>query len=184
MAADCSFTKYFRGSELNVLKRFVDAAESVKASSVVRCNSDCPLIDPVVISKVVAQFTENKNQFDYVSNILRPTYPTGMHCEIFSFDSLREAYRNAEDPLELEHVTPYIYRRPDKFRLCNVSQDLDLSTYRWTVDYREDFDLIAKIYKALYKTNPLFDMTTIIELMHNNPDWLKINSHITKQSTV
>lgn len=174
----------FRGEECDVLSRFYHAVTHTNASCVVRCNADCPLIDPSVVELVVSTFRENSDRYDYVSNILIPTFPTGMHCEAFSFDSLQRAYTNAVDPLEREHVTPYIYRRPSLFRLHNVALPVDLSSHRWTLDYPEDFQLISLIYKSLQSSTPLFGMDAILTLLAEHPEWKDINGHITKLATV
>ena len=176
--------QFYRGSEFDVLDRFYHAARQVEASVIIRCNSDCPLIDPKIVELVFNQYFNSEEAFDYVSNILEPTFPTGMHCEIFSFAALESAHLKATDSLEREHVTPYIYRRPDFFRLKNVAQKKDLSSHRWTLDFPEDFELISRIYGALYKLDPMFDTEAILTLLETNPDWSKINAHISKKSTV
>jgi len=107
-----------------------------------------------------------------------------MHTEVFSFEVLAKAHLLARDPLEREHVTPYIYRRPDIFRLRNIALDRDLSRQRWTLDHPEDFDFISRVYKALYPANPLFVMDDVLELLRQHPEWLEINGHIQKQATV
>ncbi len=173
-----------RGSEDDVLARYYQAAKEISADVVVRCNADCPLIDSMVVDQVISRFLQEPGKFDYVSNILIPSFPTGMHCEVFSFDSLQDAFIHAADPQEREHVTPYIYRRPEIFRLHNVGLEQDLSFHRWTLDYQEDFELISKIYKELYPLDKLFGMTAILELIQRNPHWEKINSNIQKNSTV
>lgn len=173
-----------RGSEHDVLARYYQAAQEIGADVVVRCNADCPLIDPSVLDQVISRFFQEPGRFDYVSNILTPSFPTGMHCEVFTFDALQHAFSHAVDLLEREHVTPYIYRRPDVFRLHNVSLGHDLSFHRWTLDYQEDFELISRVYRELYISDNLFGMTAILELLQRNPHWSKINSHIQKNSTV
>lgn len=175
---------HFRGPESDVLSRFYHAAQDAGAGTVVRCNSDCPLIDPAVVDRVISAYQEESHLYDYVSNILRPTYPTGMHTEVFSIEVLEEAHRLAKEPLEREHVTPYIYRRPKSFRLKNIALDQDLSWHRWTLDLPEDLDLISRIYQALYPVNPLFTMDDVLNTLARQPEWLKINSHIQKQATV
>lgn len=175
---------YFCGSEPDVLSRYYHAAQYVGAKIVVRCNSDCPLIDPGVVDLIITAYQEQRHFYDYVSNILQPTYPTGMHTEVFSFEVLEKAHLLARDPMDREHVTPYIYHRPDTFRLKNIALDRDLSWHRWTLDYPEDLDFISRVYKALYPTNPLFVMDDVLELLCQHPEWLKINGHIKKQATV
>ena len=132
----------YAGSEFDVLDRYYSAAMKEGADIVVRCNGDCPLIDPCTIDLVVDSFLQSKSDFDYVSNILVPSFPVGLHTEVFSMDALRIAHCNAIDPLEREHVTPYIYHHPERFKLKNVSHSQDLSFHRWTLDYMEDYDLI------------------------------------------
>ena len=174
----------FRGSEFDVLSRYYFAANEHGAETVVRCNADCPLIDPEVVDRVITAYKVNSGTCDYASNILKPTFPTGMHTEAFSFEALEQAYLNAVDPLEREHVTPYIYRRPDTFSLHNVALDQDLSWHRWTLDLAEDMELIKRIYEALYPTNPSFGMGDVLDLLDRHADWPMINGHIQKRATV
>lgn len=174
---------HFRGSENDVLSRVYGAAKYVNASVIVRCNSDCPLIDPDVINQTIYEYLAN-NELDYVSNILKPTFPTGLHTEVFSFSALEKANENANKSSEREHVTPYIYHRPKQFKIKNIELDRDLSGYRWTLDYPEDLKLIKLIYENLYEKNNKFLMKDILELIEANPEWNKINSHIKKKSTV
>jgi len=174
----------FRGSENDVLARFYGAAKKFDGDCIVRVNSDCPLIDPIVVSKVISEFHNNIDKYDYVSNILKPTYPIGMHTEVFPMASLATSFRLAKDPLEREHVTPYIYRNPKLFRLKNVSYHENLSHYRWTLDFPEDFVLIEKIISSLHPINKNFEVIDVINLLNENPEWNSINSHIKKEQTV
>lgn len=177
----CSF---FRGSENDVLSRFYHAAEEFKADCVVRVNSDCPLIDPAIVENVIAHYLENRNVFDYVANILEPGYPIGMHTEVFSANALKIAYQEAKDQVEREHVTPYIYRNKNRFGLGSIKYHVDLSRYRWTIDYVEDYKLIKKIIIELYPVKINFDMLDILKVFEANPDWFEINSRYKKKQTV
>jgi spore coat polysaccharide biosynthesis protein SpsF len=176
--------KYFRGSETDVLSRFYYAAKYLGASVVVRCNSDCPLIDPDVVDQIITAYQEQRSNYDYVSNILQPTYPTGMHTEVFPIEVLEKVFISATDPVDREHVTPYIYHRPNIFRLKNIALDHDISPHRWTLDYPEDFDFITRVYESLYPTKPMFSMADVLEVLHQHPEWLAINGHIKKNATV
>lgn len=173
---------YYRGSELDVLGRFYCTAKEIGANIVVRCNSDCPLIDPEVVDHIIKNAINSK--YDYVSNILRPTYPTGMHVEVFSFDVLERAYLGAIDPIEREHVTPYIYRRPEIFLMKNIELNKDLSFHRWTLDYSEDLEFITRIFEYLYPNKPLFSMSDVLRAIEKNPEWFALNGHIKKSATV
>lgn len=175
---------YFRGSEDDVLLRYYESAIEFDANYIVRINADCPLIDPLVVEKVINFFIANSKTLDYASNILEPSYPIGFHTEIFSIEALRIANDNSKDLEEREHVTPYIYRNPDIFRLGSVTQDENLSHYRWTVDYPEDLILIEKIINGVYQINPDFGMFDILEFLKDNPELTKINSKISKKQTL
>jgi len=135
-----------RGSEDDVLDRYYNAAVQTNADVVVRITSDCPLIDPVVVDHVIEQFLNN--DCDYCSNSLQRTYPRGLDTEVFSFDALSKAWNESKKDYEREHVTPYIIENPDKFKLLNVSNTIDLSHLRWTLDTKEDFEFIDEQKKA------------------------------------
>jgi spore coat polysaccharide biosynthesis protein SpsF len=172
--------KITRGSENDVLDRYYQAAMQTNADVVVRITSDCPLIDPVVIDQVISQFLEN--DCDYCSNSLMRTFPRGLDTEVFSFKALEKAWNFAKKDYEREHVTPYITENPEKFKLLNVANDIDLSYLRWTLDTKEDFEFIDTVYKKIYPKKTLFLMNDIIELMDMEPELIEINKHVTQKS--
>jgi spore coat polysaccharide biosynthesis protein SpsF len=168
----------FRGSLENLLERHYLAGLEYKADVVVKIPSDCPLIDPEVIDKVISYYIQNKNKFDYVSNLHPPTYPDGNDVEVIPMPVLKITYENALMNMELEHTTPYIWERPDEFRLGNVTWEtgLDYSmTYRFTIDYKEDYDFIKAVYDELYEENNLFGLNDILKLLDRKPELKKIN---------
>jgi spore coat polysaccharide biosynthesis protein SpsF len=169
---------YYRGSEEDVLSRYYEAATEFNVDVVVRLTSDCPIIDPNVIDKVVTHYVENSDQYDYVSNILTRTYPRGLDTEVMSYEVLKRVHEEAKEFTYREHVTAYIYHHPNQFRFCNVSNEKDESKHRWTVDTIEDFELIEKIISKLYPENPYFNMDDVLKLIDENPTWFYINSHI------
>lgn len=169
---------YYRGSEEDVLARYYEAAKLHRADVVIRVTSDCPIIDPQVIDQVIYYFLEHRNKYDYVSNSLTRTYPRGMDAEVFSFKVLNEAFLEALDKPEREHVTLFIYRHPERYNLSNVTYSENQSHHRWTVDTIEDFTLISKIITALYPSKPTFDLEDCLKLLFKKNDWSKINSHI------
>ncbi len=169
---------YYRGSEEDVLSRYYEAATEFGADIVVRVTSDCPLIDPTVVDKVIKHYKDNRDKYDYVSNTLTRTYPRGLDTEVFSYKVLQEAFFYAKEQPEREHVTPYICWHPERFRLGNVFRHENQSQHRWTVDQREDFLLIENIIKALYPNNPQFDMTDVLILLRENSEWVKLNAGV------
>ena len=176
--------KFFRGSENDVLLRYVESAKKFNADLIVRINSDCPLIDPLVVERIIDYFLSDLNNYDYVSNILEVGYPIGFHTEVFSIGAIMKANNNSTNNLEREHVTPYIYRNPNLFNLASITLDHDLSEYRLTVDYPEDFLLIKNVIEVLYPIKPNFDMDDIILFLEEHPDIKNINKGIQKLQTV
>lgn len=168
----------FCGSEEDVLARYYQAAKEYNADVVIRLTGDCPLIDPIVVDKIIKYFFENSNRYDYVSNIIKRTYPRGMDTEVFTFKALEKTYLNAEKSYEKEHVTPYIYNNPHIYSIANVVNVKDLSSFRLTVDTIEDFKLIEIIIENLQIQNKNFSLNDIINLLEQNPDLKKINEHI------
>ncbi|HEY9619561.1 MAG TPA: glycosyltransferase family protein [Crinalium sp.] len=173
--------KWFRGSEHDVLERYYLAAKEYGIEVIIRITSDCPLFDPAILFDLLSYFQDETTQglrIDYLSNTLNRTYPIGLDAEVFTFEALEEAFLRASQPYEREHVTPYIYQHPLIFSLHNQSNDEDLSSYRWTLDTKEDFQFIQVIYEALYRHNCLFTTDEILDFLTENPELIKINSHI------
>ncbi|UCC45370.1 MAG: glycosyltransferase family protein [Candidatus Zixiibacteriota bacterium] len=173
----------FRGEEEDVLDRYCNTASEHNADVVVRITSDCPLIDPVEIDRVIAFYRREYEKYDYVSNILRRTFPRGMECEVFSFEALMTAAREASDSSDREHVTMYIRKRPERFRLGSVTGETDHSRHRWTVDTPEDLELVQRMADEIYPRKPEFGLTDCLELLDRHPDWLLLNDHV-RQKTV
>ncbi len=167
----------FRGSQDDVLERYYLAAKEAGADAVVRITSDCPLIDPQVIDKVIGAFLKEKK--DYTANILgKRTYPQGLDTEVFTFKALEEMHNKAEEKEDREHVTLYLRKRPEEFQCLNVENEKDLSFHRWTLDEQADYDLIKEIYGELYRKNPHFRMKDVVELFERRPELLKINQNV------
>lgn len=165
-----------RGSEHDVLSRYADAARLYGADTVVRITSDCPLIEPELVDRVIAVYEEGDS--DYVSNMLPPTWPYGMAVEVFSAAVLAQAHAEATQPAEREHVTPFIYWHPERYRLRNVASPVDLSHHRWTVDTPEDYALVSRLFDHLMPTRPNFTQADVLALLDQHPDWIALNQHI------
>lgn len=169
----------FRGSEQDVLDRYYHAAKAFSADAIVRITSDCPLIDPEIIQKVVQAYL--KGCADYASNTLARTYPRGLDVEVFSFWALEKAWRDASKDYEHVHVTPFIYQHPEKFRLLSVTADENLSFYRWTVDTEDDLNLVRAIYEELHMDDE-FTWNDVLTMLKRKPELADINRHIRQKS--
>ena len=174
---------YYRGSEEDVLDRVLQAARQARTDVIVETTGDCPLIDPGTVDRVIKTFLEN--DIDYCSDVLERTYPRGIAAQVFPLSVLEEVARLTNDPVDHEHVSLYIYEHPERFRLLNVSSNLPLwaAELRLTVDTIEDFDLVTRIYEALYPTNPTFALQDILDLFARQPGLREINRHV-KQKLV
>ncbi len=173
----------FRGSEEDVLDRYYQAAKRYNADTIVRITSDCPLIDPRVVDKVIKEYLKNRKFVSGLNNVSNRTYPRGLDTEVFSFSALETAWKHAVDPYQREHPTVYIYEHPELFKVKCVENSRDLSMLRWTVDEKKDFMLVTEIYKRLYKAGGIFLMSDIVALMEKEPFLMDINKDV-KQKPV
>lgn len=172
----------YYGSEEDVLGRYEEVSNKVGADIIIRISGDCPLIDPAIIDKVINYYLDHCNTFDYVSNTLQRTYARGMDVEVFSAKALHETAIEAKRPFEREHVTPYIYQHPEKFKLGSIEDTQNKSDLRLTVDTHDDLLLIEKIIEDLYPKNKNFTYSDILNVLKQNPAWKEINRHIIQKN--
>jgi len=170
----------YRGSRDDVLDRYYQAARRHAAEAVVRVTADCPLVDPTVVDRVVAEFLRRQPGLDYASNGWpRMSFPRGLDTEVLRFDALERAWREDNNPAWREHVTPYLYQHPETFRLLEVPSDADYSHLRWTVDTPEDWNLIERIYRHF--GHDRFSWEDVLELVGRHPKWLEVNRHVVQK---
>lgn len=169
--------KCFRGSEEDVLARVLDTAKSAGGDIIVEITADCPLIDPDVVDMVIKEYLNN--DYDYVCNINVPernpildsNFPVGLDTEVFSVKTLEEVSRLTNNPSDREHVSLYIYNHPERYKVYCVKapEELHYPKLNLSVDYKEDFDVIKKIYESLYLKNPEFSFLDVVEFLKNHP---------------
>jgi spore coat polysaccharide biosynthesis protein SpsF len=171
-----------RGSETDVLSRYVLAAERTDAEVVVRVTSDCPLIDPDVSSLVIERFLEDPRA-DYASNVMERRLPRGLDTEVVSVSALLRAHRNAVDAAEREHVTAHIYRRPQEFRCISVTLGIldDFSSHRWTLDTIEDYRMLHGLFARLGDTADSKSLLAILEILNNEPALAQANDAVVQK---
>ena len=171
----------FRGSEDDVLDRYYQAARLHGADLVVRVTSDCPFIEPEIVDRVMREFGDRQPHVDYVSNFIPGrTYPRGLDVEVFTVRALERAWREDGNSAWREHVTEYILRNPDRFRLHGVRHSENLSRWRWTVDTAEDLRLAKLIYDAF--RHDLFSWRDVLDLLAKHPQWAEINRNVAQTS--
>jgi len=161
-----------RGSVEDVLDRYMTAARAHDADLVVRITSDCPLIDPEVVDEVVAASLDEA--WDFTANTIEPrTYPRGLDTEVISRTALARAWAEDEEPAWREHVTPYLYRHPDRFRCRAVRSPTDHSAQRWVVDTSADYDLLQRIVGALDRDDASW--REVLAVVEAHPEWRDLN---------
>lgn len=168
--------RVYCGSEDDVLDRYYQAARLLDRKHIVRITADCPLIDPKVIDRVIRAHLSKKA--DYTSNTIQETFPDGEDVEVFKFQTLKKAWEDAGLPSEREHVSPYIRKHQNLFRLENVSSEENLGRMRWTLDEKRDYKFIKLVYRKLYKKNRIFGMKETLRLLREHPEYQRINQGI------
>ena len=169
--------KCYRGSEDDVLNRFYCAATEFPCDIIVRVTADDPLKEPKIINNIIKKLIDEK--LDLSTNVFPPSYPEGLDCEVFTFDVLQTMEKATNNSYDREHVTPYIYNNPDKFKIGNVSSAKQLSSYRWTIDNKEDYEMVNEIYnKRKNQNNEILLMKEILEILEENPEIADINSDV------
>ena len=166
--------KVHRSCSDDVLRRYANCLKITKSKNIMRITGDCPFIDPILVDESIEIFNENK--LDYLSNNNPPTFPDGLDIEIFTRDLLKKANKFENNPNNREHVTPWI-KELKNIKSINVTNDIDYSFLRWTVDEPEDLKVINCIFARL-KTNNNFSWLDIIDLYKNEPNLFSGNKHI------
>ena len=166
--------EYVQGSEDDVLSRYILAAEATKADIIVRITADCPLVDPLLVDDVVADFL--RANVEYFSNSTPPTFPDGLDVEVFKYEALKKSANLTNDTHNLEHVTPYL-RESGLFSVGSYLNDHDLSSLRWTVDEEADLIVIRNIFQH-FAPNLFFSWQDVLQLQHTSPALFSANHYI------
>ena len=168
----------FQGSEVDVLDRFYQAARKYSPDVVIRITGDCPLIDPALVDQAIAAFEEQV--VDFLSNADVPTYPDGLDTAVFSFASLERAHREATSPQDREHVTTYM-KNSGIFRLGCLSNPVDYSGERWTVDEPCDLEVVSNIFSHFYPRRD-FSWMEVVALKEAKPELFEANRHLIRNA--
>ena len=171
---------YFRGSENDVLKRYLEAANCYGIHWIIRVCADSPLMDPEGINEIIKLAKENENA-DVIHNKHKRGYPIGTGVELISLDALKVANIEAKEEHHREHVVPYFFENPDKFTILSVDAPAPIQRLNFflTVDYNEDLQLL-KIIFAHFRRNNIINpsLREIISFLDNNPEVAMINQHL------
>lgn len=164
----------YRGSDEDVLTRFWECLQRYPSDYVIRVTADDPLKDPILIARALA-LCASAPEVDYASNTLQPSYPEGLDVEVLKYRALERAAREATLPSEREHVTPYVWKHPDRFVLRDFAMRPNLSHWRLTVDKPNDLILMRAIFTH-FRDQPLIDCEKVIGWLSENPHLLDYNA--------
>lgn len=172
----------FQGNLNDVLDRFYQAAKFNQAKIIVRLTSDCPLIDANLVDDLIMKFL--KNEVDYSSNCLNPTFPDGFDAEVFTFSALEKAWKESTLQSDREHVTPYIWRNSNLrsaniFKAFSVENSENFSRYRLTIDNQADYDLVKILVEKL---GPDADWQTYTNYLITHPELMNLNQHLKRNA--
>jgi spore coat polysaccharide biosynthesis protein SpsF len=171
--------RWFRGAEHDVLDRYYRAARCNGApDTIVRITADCPLTDPAVITALCERFRAARADYASTSYPV-PTFPLGISVEVMTREALDGAWRDDRDPAWREHVTPFLYRNPDRFALVGLASGGAYAHHRWTLDTPEDAVVIGKLLDAL--PAGVLGWRDTLALAEAHPEWQAINAGIAQR---
>jgi len=163
--------QFFRGSELDVAQRFIDAANEYGAETIVRVTGDNPLTDPEIILSMLKSHNENKSEYTYVSSL-----PIGTSAEVIDVAALKRSKREWTDPNSSEYMT-YMLQRADKIKQNEFTvecQALNRPELRLTVDTPKDYHCMNLIYEHFIGFLP--GLIEIIEFLDSSPKIKQVES--------
>lgn len=170
--------KYFRGSEEDVLSRILRAAEMCRAEIIVEGMADSPMVDWRQVDYLIDMLEAGK--YDYVSNEIGETFPLGFDMRVFPYAVLKETENLITDSEHHEHAALYIYTNPHKYKIgvWNAEGKMRWPKLRLTLDTPKDYELIARVYDALYLNNPDLSAEEIIDYLIDKPELYNLNADI------
>lgn len=158
----------YRGSLENVFSRFLEVTNKYNPNSIVRLTADCPLIMPEIIDLIIEAGLISK--CDYLSNTLIPSYPDGLDTEYVSRKAIEELSKLNLTQQEKEHVTLGIYGRANLFEVQNYTNNIDLGSYRWTLDTEEDLKFLRFVFTEFFNRELEFDLADMLQLHKEYPE--------------
>ena len=169
--------KFYRGSENNVLNRYLNCAIKFKAKNIARITSDCPLIDPKLLQNMKKFFFAKK--LDYLANTYPPAkskFPDGSDIEIFKFKSLQKISMLSKKKEDKEHVTHLFWKNPQKFKIKIINKKKNISNYKFSIDYKHDLFLVKKIINKIRAGKKYGTADEIVNIIKNDRTLKKISA--------
>jgi spore coat polysaccharide biosynthesis protein SpsF len=164
-----------RGSQSDVLARFLGAARLHRADAIVRVTADCPLLDGEVVDRVIAALSD---AVDYASNTHERSYPRGLDTEALHRDTLERIARLGTSAAAREHVTAFVMEAPQLFRTAQVRAEHDDSDLRWTVDTADDLAMVRALYSELGLASAPLPYRDVVAAIRERPELAAANAHV------
>ena len=177
----CNFAEefsipYYSGSEENLVGRLYETAKKFNATSIIRVTGDCPLVEPDIVDQVILEHKKSKNDYDVITNSFSYSFPHGLEVELWTTDILKKLNSEIKKPEFKEWFPIYVKNNSNKFKILEIKNEKDLSKFRLTIDYPEDFKLIKKIYAELFNDKNIFKIKDTLLLLNKKPELININS--------
>ncbi|MBG9454830.1 acylneuraminate cytidylyltransferase [Lysinibacillus sphaericus] len=171
---------YYRGSEQDVLDRYVQAAKPYQPDYVMRVTSDCPFVDYEMASDVVSLM--EKEQKDIV--LMDGELPRGLAVELISYEALLHIHEVGKEPRHREHVTYFAYEYAEKFNSVTykVPSNRLAPELRITLDTPEDYQLISAV--ANHFNDALVSSSKVIKYLRETPEVATLNAHIEQKPVI
>ena len=167
----------YRGSVNDCLDRIYRTAAVFEPDIVVRLTGDNPFVDGRIIDWVLTAFLDAQT-CDYMC--LGESFPLGLSVEVLSFQALKKAWKEEKKPLFSEHVTPFITRSPERFKVAELSSSEDFSHMRWTVDTLEDLAFARCVFESLGSLD--FTWQEAVSAVNTHPEWMELNRKIKQRA--
>jgi len=167
---------YYAGHELDITDRLFQSGKMFDATALVEINGDCPLIDPDLVEQGILKYKATNPKPNMVTNSVKRTFPEGMQYGIFKFQTIENIWHSLKDMFWREYVKMYMIEKRNIYSVISIENKTNLSSFRWTVDYKEDLEFVHQIYHHLYKKNNFFGTDEIFSLLKRKPELHQINS--------
>ncbi len=178
--AETAGANVVRGSEDDVLARFIQTILRHNLDLVVRLTADNPFVDAKVIDAMIDRFL--KTDIDYLHNVRNSGYPLGTSVEVVRSSALEEAFVRSDQQADHEHVTSYVYRRDKGYQTAVFRRDEPVDDIRLTVDTQKDYQLASWIYENIDEPPAEFNLDDVLRLRDENPEQFRLNQSVQQKS--
>lgn len=171
---------YYRGSEDDVLDRYVQCSRLYEPDYVMRVTSDCPFVDYEMAGEMIELMRQQQKDVMLLDGDL----PRGLAVELISYQALLRIHEIGTEPRHREHVTYYAYEFPEEFNSVTyrVPENRKAPELRITLDTEADYELLKAVANHFQDTQ--VSSVKVIQYLKDNPDIASINAHIQQKPVI